>query len=332
MKTLQIQHVAESEPAQFRVVRLPDGRPTGSVSVTSPVGFEVPGAGAADLMDELSWYLEKFLEYPFPPRLERAERVQQALAEWGTCSFNALFGSRETGRFFDQATAEGYSKLHLQIASDDPHILAWPWEALRDPEAEVLAHNCQIERRLGQVRDPIALSPDLPQDRVNILLVTARPFDEDVPYRSISRPLVELVHRGKVPARAHLLRPPTLAALRGHLSERPNHYHILHFDGHGGYGSGGPRDESLPYQLCGPRGRLIFEDDNGAPAEIDVDQLAPLLRDFALPAVVLNACQSGKIDGRAEDAFASVAAALIKAGRSGTVRHRAARSAAPAAW
>lgn len=69
----------------------------------------------------------------------------------------------------DAPTADGYSGLRLQISSDDPQVLSWPWEALRDPELEVLAHSCQIERRLNTVRDPQPLPDALPKDRVNIL-------------------------------------------------------------------------------------------------------------------------------------------------------------------
>jgi hypothetical protein len=114
-------------------------------------------------------------------------------------------------------------------------VLGWPWEALRDPQARSLAQTCQIERRLNNVRDPHPLSGQLPTDRVNILLVTARPYEGDVQYRSLSRPLVELVAERHLPAQVTVLRPPTLDRLREHLRERPHFYHILHFDGHGSY-------------------------------------------------------------------------------------------------
>ncbi len=118
---------------------------------------------------------------------------------------------------FDAATSQGYKKLHLQIISEDPRVLSWPWEALRDPEANYLSHACQIERRLDKVRDPRPLSLDLPDDCINILLVTARPFKNDVQYRSISRLLVELIEERDLPARVHVLRPPTFDNLLDHL-------------------------------------------------------------------------------------------------------------------
>lgn len=42
--------------------------------------------------------------------------------------------------------------------------------------------------------------------------------------------------------------------------------------------------------------------------------LSELLAEYRIPIMVLNACQSARIDEQAEDAFASVAAALLKAG------------------
>ena len=103
-----------------------------------------------------------FLDYPFPPETDHAERVLQSLKQWGEQTFDALFGSRAAGRMFDAATSEDYTRLHLQISSDDARVLAWPWEALRDPELGYLAHTCQIERRLNKLRDPQPLPGRFP--------------------------------------------------------------------------------------------------------------------------------------------------------------------------
>src|SRR5207253_3186988 len=148
---------------------------------------------------ELQWYLETFLDYPFEPETGHAERVQTALRQWGEQAFAALFGSREAGRLFDAATEDDYARLHLTIASNDPAILAWPWEALYGPEAGRLAPGCQIERHLDRPRDPAPLPAGLPRDRVNVLLVIARPFEGDVRFRSVARPLVELADERALP-------------------------------------------------------------------------------------------------------------------------------------
>jgi hypothetical protein len=149
MKTLMIRHVAKSEPAQFQVIRQRDGKSTDPTSITSPFGFPVEGRPESDLICELNWYLETFLEYPLEPEIGHSERVLDSLRAWGQQAFEALFGDREGGRFFEEATREGHQQLHLLISSDEPRVLSWPWEALRDPESGVLGQTCQIERRVN---------------------------------------------------------------------------------------------------------------------------------------------------------------------------------------
>jgi tetratricopeptide (TPR) repeat protein len=318
--SLVVRHLPDTDPPQFQVQRLPDGKTTPPAPVPSPLGFPVPGRPDSHLLRELQWYLEAFLDYPFDPETDHAQRVQQALRAWGEQAFNALFGGREAGRLFDAATEDDYAGLRLHIASDDPAVLAWPWEALYDPDAGRLAPACQIERRLGQLRDPPKLPRKLPKDRVRILLVIARPYQGDVRFRSIARPLVELTARLSLPAEVHLLRPPTFDQLRAHLRQHKGEYHLLHFDGHGAYGTtGSPPAGASPHLLQGAEGRLIFETAEGKPDAVEAERLSELLREHAVPAVVLNACQSAMLDARADDPFASVAAALLRAGMRGVV-------------
>ncbi len=315
MNTLIIRHITGREPASFQVFRLKDGKSTPKPAVIpSPVGFPVKKRPNTDLMNELRWYLETFLDYPFPPLTDVADHVQDALRKWGENAFDTLFGNRKGGRMFDNATRDGYEHLHLQISSDDPRVLAWPWEALHDHQAGFLAQTCQIERRLNDLRDPVPLSDELPGDQVNILLVTARPYKKDVTYRSISRPLVELIEKHHLPAQVHVLRPPTLDNLREHLRTHRNFYHILHFDGHGAYTELPADGESSGYTFRGPEGCLIFENRDGEPDPVRAEQLSSLLREYAVPAVVMNACQSGMIDEYARNAFASVASSFLQAG------------------
>jgi hypothetical protein len=310
MNALVVSHVHDSDPAQFEVVRLRDGKRSATVELPSPYQFPVAGRANNHLMSALAWYLERFLDYPFPPRTEQAVAVEEALEAWGRRAFDCLFDS---GSARDWMTAaKQVVGFNFHISSDDPAVLSWPWEALCDPEAGVLAHRAQIERRLNQgLADPTPLSIKLPRDCINILLVTARPFENDVQYRSISRPLVELIQSNHLPAYVHLLRPPTFDNLREHLREHPYFYHILHFDGHGGYQANTARSSEL---LGGAGGRLIFEGKDGGPDEVTADDLSDLIREHAVPVVVLNACQSAMLDAQARDPFASVAAALLRSG------------------
>jgi len=315
MSTLLIRHLENSDPPRFQVVRAADVKATDPAPVPDPLRLPLPERPDTPLGAELRWYLEEFLEYPFPPQIERAETVQAALQGWGEQAFTTLFGSGLGRDFYSDAARQGLEQLHLQIASDDPGILAWPWEALHDPQVGPLAHLCRIERRLDQLRDPLPLAEGLPRDCIHILLLTTRPYEGDVRYRSLSRPLVELIEKQHLPAQVTVLRPPTFDTLRHHLRQRPAYYHIVHFDGHGGYGpaeSGGA--VASTHLFRGYQGRLIFETEDGKPDAITAEQVSALLREYRIPVMVLNACQSAMVDSRAEDAFASVAAALLRAG------------------
>ncbi len=314
MNTLIIEHVPGDE-ARFRVVRQRDGKGTSKpAALPSPRGFAVEGRPDSDLPYELRWYLEEFLEYPFVPATDRADSLLDALKEWGRQAFDALFENQQAGAFLTEAAPNAqYERLHVQISSDDPRILAWPWEALRDSAVRLLAQQCQIERRLNKFLDSRPINEELPRDRVNILLITARPYESDVRYRSISRPLVELIAKHRLAAHVTVLRPPTFDQLRRHLREHPHHYHILHFDGHGGYSDAEPGTGSSQ-MFRGSVGYLLFEDADGKPDRIYANQLSNLLCESAVPAVVLNACRAAMIDEKAEDPFASVAVSLLRSG------------------
>ncbi|MCJ8268196.1 MAG: CHAT domain-containing protein, partial [Psychrosphaera sp.] len=310
--TLIIRHIpSDNSCGQFRVESAATGKATNAVEVAPPDEITVEGRPKSNLLQDLTWYLEKFLDYPFSPNTEIAKRVTKALEKWGEETFDQLFTGK--GRdWFTKAYDAGLKNLTIKIASDDPRILAWPWEALKDPDGITLAHNCNIERQLNELHDPAPLPQNLPTNCLNILLVIARPKEQDVGYHAISRPLVELAAKHDSPINVDVLRPPTFKQLRKMLTDKTGHYHIVHFDGHGGYGNFN-HDGGI-HTLQSASGKLLFENENGDEDLISAEVLTTLLSEFNIPIMVLNACQSARIDEQAENPFASVAAALIKAG------------------
>jgi hypothetical protein len=62
-------------------MRLRDMKGTERVSPPSPHGFPVEGRPNSDLLRELQWYLETFLDYPFPPETDHAEPVLKGLTK-----------------------------------------------------------------------------------------------------------------------------------------------------------------------------------------------------------------------------------------------------------
>ena len=155
MHTLVIRHIGGLGPDRFFIQRA-DGKTSDPVEIHSPATWPVEGQPEG-LARELNWYLETFLDYPFSPWTERAERVQAAVRAWGRAAFNALFGTGHARDFYRYGTRAGLERLRLQVRSDDPRVLSWPWEALEDGEAAPLAISGRIERALEQVADPPAL-------------------------------------------------------------------------------------------------------------------------------------------------------------------------------
>ena len=311
--TLIIRHLGDQngEP-EFTVVRQTDAKTGAAVTLTPPERIMIEGRPDSDLMQDLRWYLEHFLDYPSDPNTQLADRVLAALKGWGEQIFTQLFQG-QAYLWYGKARHDGLTTLHLKIASDDPRILAWPWEALRDPQGTTLAQTCRIERQLSELHDPLPLPDTLARNRINILLIIARPYGEtDVGYHALSRPMVELVRKEHLPVHIDVVRPPTFAQLRRRLHEKPGFYHIVHFDGHGGYGADG--HFGSPHTYKGPQGRLIFETEDGDDDAIEAGKLTKLLTEYRIPVMVLNACQAARIDERAQDPFASVAGALLKAG------------------
>jgi len=82
MSTLTIRHLPGTDPPHFEL-RDSKGKTTTAAAVTPAAGYPVDGLPQSDLMGELRWYLEEFLDYPFPPETEHADRVVDALEGWG---------------------------------------------------------------------------------------------------------------------------------------------------------------------------------------------------------------------------------------------------------
>ena len=312
---LQIRHVSKQDGGyDFCVVRTADGKSTETVTLVSPSASIVPGRPNTSLQKDIRWYLEEFLKLPLEPDIEVADRIEDALKTWGVDCFNKLF-QNQARDWYGDARRDGLENLRLKIASESPEILGWPWEALEDPMAGPLAHHCRIERQLDNLHDPPPLPDKLPGDCINILLVIARPYGEkDVGLHALSRPLLDTIREQNLPVRIHSVRPPTFERLRAMLREKPGFYHIVHFDGHGGYDQSKAHADFSRAFRGGAQGTLVFENSDAEPRPVDAEKLGILLAEHRIPIMVLNACQSARIDEEAEDAYASVAGSLLRGG------------------
>jgi hypothetical protein len=90
---LVIRHEAETDPPQFVVQRLRDRdsktTPT-ATEIPSPKTFSVESSPNVRLLGELRWYLERFLDYPFPPETDGANASSVRSKPGATRSLAAL--------------------------------------------------------------------------------------------------------------------------------------------------------------------------------------------------------------------------------------------------
>ena len=310
---LQIYHSGWQDGLpMFEVVRSTDMKHTIATPVPSPAMFPVINHPASTLLSELRWYLEDYLQIPFGAYREKPKYIEETVKEWGKAVFDALFTGYARD-WYQEEKKKNFADFKLKIVSDSPEIMSWPWEALYSEEDEYLALRCCIERQLCTVGDPIPLPDNLPRDAIHILYIISRPKGrQEVGYHTLAGSMIEYSNNSNIPVVIDVLRPPTFDQLRKTLHDRPGYYHIVHFDGHGGYRE--LSSESPMHCYASPEGLLVFETDEGDPDPIETTRLSQLLAEYNIPIMIMNACQSGMIDEHARDPFASVATGMLKAG------------------
>ncbi|MEM9275735.1 MAG: Tfp pilus assembly protein PilF, partial [Cyanobacteria bacterium P01_F01_bin.143] len=160
---------------------------------------------------ELEWYFEQWLRYPMLDNV-KADRAKESVNKYGEELFKQVF--QQDFNAFSQ-----YSKLRnnlgqvkIEIEGITPEFHAIHWEALQDPDLQpplsILAINCIFIRK--NVKPVIISASANESPTINLLVVTARPnADEDVSYRTISRPLIEAIRTSKLRVNIELLRPGT---------------------------------------------------------------------------------------------------------------------------
>jgi len=279
--------------------------------------------------DDLRWYLERYYLWPTGVFTERAKHIEEKLPQWGKELYDAATAAesardlladwrvtangveRRFSIFVDDRASEG-STGDQQAATNEAAsaLLALWWELMHDGRTF-----------LFQGKNPVRVRRCLPKDRaekpiasslpIRILLLSPRPEDDRagfIDHRLSARPLVDAVESLGELAELTILNPPTFPALQQALrkaadAEQP--FDVIHFDGHGVYN----KERGL--------GALCFEDPQDSDRTekrkselIDAEKLAGLVRDYRIPLVFLEACQSAS----EERPTASVAAKLLDEG------------------
>jgi nucleoside phosphorylase len=304
--------------------------------------------------EDLRWYLEDFLQYPFDPAPTIAARIEARMAEIGADLFDRVFRSSEQGRQLWARVAERLSDLRVEVVAGVRDAQSVPWELLRDRHTDtVLAlRAAAFVRTHDEPAEPP--QPVRAQDGpIRILLVICRPQQAgDVPFRSVASRLVKaLTAETQALYQLDVLRPATFPALAARLREAKAAgcpYHVVHFDGHGMYAEVADREtiaqwlrKLVPLALSGPRagshGYLLFEDPQTEDnlKLVDGPALGKLLKETGVPVLVLNACRSAHAEAPPQPsaasadevhaqvrAFGSLAQEVIDCGVTGVVAMR----------
>ena len=279
--------------------------------------------------EELGWYLERWPVWPNPLLADRAKRVEANLIAWGQALHGAALPLEATANVLQAwAGVEAGASRRFSVSVDDSPLLgaseaenataqeaatallALPWELLHNGDGFLFqgARPSRVRRRLPNKRDRAVPAVAPP---IRVLLITSRPEDDSCGYldhRASALPLVAATEELGEVLRLSLLHPATYPALEAELAraqQAGEPYHVVHFDGHGVYdrrvGLGGLcfEDPSDSHKLTGRRHQTVF-----------TNQLGPLLNNYRIPLVVLEACQSAQAEAGAE----SVATELLQRG------------------
>jgi tetratricopeptide (TPR) repeat protein len=279
--------------------------------------------------EELGWYLERWPVWPNPLVADRAKQVEANLIAWGKALHAAALpleatanvvqawagveagASRRFSVSVDDSLLLGSSEAEQNLAQEAATaLLALPWELLHNGDGYLFqgGRPTRVRRRLPNKRTlavPVVAPP------IRVLLITSRPEDDACGYldhRASALPLVAATEELGEVLRLSLLHPATYPALEAELAraqQAGEPYHVVHFDGHGVYdrrvGLGGLcfEDPSDSNKLTGRRHQTVC-----------TDQLGPLLNNYRIPLVLLDACQSAQAEAGSE----SVASDLLQRG------------------
>jgi len=304
---LKIQHKPQSGNSYSFKIQCPSRGVFGhTITLPSPSQYIVP-QHKKPLQAALAWYLESFPQNTMSPNSETAVNTISALKAWGRECFAAIFNLDIIMQKMHAAAIDGGADcLRIEVISNDPGVLSWPWEAVYSDADGFLVQWAVVSRQLasgGRVLSAAA------SKQLNILYILSRAATQDVGNYILARPLIECIAEGDWPVNIDILRPPTMERLAEVLSQNSGYYHILHFDGHGS---------------ASDKGSYLYFNDGamkGIKAVASQD-FADLVSKHNIPYVVLNACRSAMHTGNTYaplEHLPSTAISLLSAGVCGVV-------------
>jgi len=279
-----------------------------------------------DDADELRWYIEDYCRWPWGVFRNRAQSIEAKIQRWGRKLYDAIAASTRNARaiaeFIRDKASDG-SRIDKRITICVDHrdtenkdaaalLFGLPWELLHDEDSYLFdgAVKARVRRTLPSetVREQVE-----PRQRVRVLLVRARPEDDQAKFidpRSSALPLVETLHELGDQVKIDTLSDGTFNALQKaltHAEDERDPYQVVHFDGHG------------VYDKVRGLGLLCFEDaedvrlgrERRRSHNMPAKEIGALLRDRRVALFVLDACQTAMAETNVDT---SVAAELLRQG------------------
>ena len=272
--------------------------------------------------DHLDAYFEEYINKPFDTAIAKASI--EIIEKYGLDLYCQIFEKFEN--ILEEAEFKN-REIEIKIIGQSPSFQSIYWESMRKNLTGLpfsLKHT--IYRQSKKILSEELISK-ITHPNINLLIVTARPkLENDVNYRTIQRPLIELINHSNLPIKPYILRPGSFEAFIEHLnSVGPDYYHIIHFDLHGElYGFYEYNEifedvikatdlenhlsfitkerfrqakkpfvlfESNEYQLS-----KFIKNSNSYKGFVPVEasQLAQTIKSFNIPIVILNACNSAR--------------------------------------
>lgn len=206
-----------SPPYEIRLIVHPQAEgyqavwtsPQGQISEAFPLTLPLQ----PDDMAELRWYLETYIQFPGAGDRARAQRLEAQLMEWGKNLFDALFGTTEGVQVYNDLMNAEPPRL-LTLGSNDPAVLAQPWELLRDRRGKsspLVFQDVLVRRQLQRAKRITSKPLGLP---LRVLLIVSRPADTGFidPRNSIA-PLLDAFVRPRTGRRPRPAQVPASAPL-----------------------------------------------------------------------------------------------------------------------
>lgn len=236
----------------------------------------------------------------------------------------------------DEAAANTAARLELRLDEKSTDLWLYPWELLYEDGPRGFLFSGRTSGIARYITTNTPVPPLLSAPRLRVLFVAARPEDpsqvqllpdrEDQVIRQglAAAKAQESITLDELPAASPA--SSTYELLEEELSSaKTRPIHVLHFDGHGGFGIRCTcgRLNRLGRQSCfdpdcekslepDAKGYLAFERTDKGVHWVSATEFANLLKGVGIRLVVLSACKSAVAAG--ESVFSGVAPALIGAG------------------